>query len=272
MGVLRPAQRTDLAWLWAAARNAQLFDDIHAFETWWADAPWRVQVDSRGEAAVVCRWREHLDIMAIRALWCSERRVPTLLEQLSVIARDQGLARLLSPLVPMDAMRPYEEFGMRPVDDIVVLRIDPRGRKVPAGVAEGVRIRVASAEDLDAVLAVDTSAFKDFWRYDAGLLARYAKVERLAVAEIGGAMVGYTLCTLRRGDGSIGRLAVRPEAQGRGVGSSLLDDALGHLARMDARKVTLCTQSDNMRSRGLYTRTGFETVPGTLVGLLSGPL
>jgi ribosomal protein S18 acetylase RimI-like enzyme len=258
--------------VWPAARTAMLFDDIHELEGWWADAPWRVQVDSYGEAAIVCRWREHLDIMAIKALWCSGRRAPLLLEELRSVARTRGFARLLSPLVPIDATGPYEEAGMRPADSIVVLRIDPAARNTPAVAASGATLRVASAEDMYAVLEVDASAFPAFWRYDAELLAGYVAKERLAVAEVGNRVVGYTLCTVRKGDGSIGRLAVRPESQGRGVGSMLLEDALDHLARAGAPKVTLCTQSDNMRSLGLYARAGFEKTPGTLVGLLSGPL
>ena len=99
-GILRPAQRPDLAWLWPAVRTAQIFDSTAELEAFWSEAPWRVRVNARGEAAVLVRWREHLDMLAIKGLWCSERRVPLLLEDLRAVARAQGFGRLLSPLLP----------------------------------------------------------------------------------------------------------------------------------------------------------------------------
>ena len=273
-GVLHPAQRSDLAWLWPPVRASQIFDRAEELESFWAEAPWRVRVNSRGEAAVLVRWREHMDLLAIKGLWCSERRVSLLLEDLRPVAREQGFGRLLSPLLPSDAARPYLESGMSPVQEIVVLRLDPRRRRrlLEAPDAAGVTLRLGSGADLHAVLAVDNAAFETFWRYDRGLLARYISSERLGVAEAGGQVVGYTLCTVRRGEGSIGRLAVRPDTQGRGVGAMLLEDAVAFLESGGADRVTLCTQAGNVRSRRLYGNAGFKEVPGLLLGLVSGPL
>ena len=83
------------------------------------------------------------------------------------------------------------------------------------------------------------------------------------MAESGGEVVGYTLCTVRRGEGSLGRLAVRPELQGQGIGAVLLEDAVAYLERAGADRVTLCTQAENVRSRRLYAHAGFREVPGT---------
>jgi GNAT superfamily N-acetyltransferase len=272
--LLRPAGHEDLAWLWPAVRAAQIFDDMHELESFWAEAPWRVRVNARGEAAVLVRWREHLDIVAIKGLWCAERRVPLLLEDLGAVARQQEFGRMLSPLLPEDASRAYLDYGMLPVQELVVLRLFPSQRRVllSAPDACGASLRVGSLADLDAIVDVDTAAFEDFWRYDHPMLTRYISTERLGIAEVDGQVVGYTLCTVRRGEGSLGRLAVRPALQGCGIGALLLEDAVGFLARERADKVTLCTQADNLRSRRLYGNAGFEEVPGRLLGLVTRPL
>jgi ribosomal protein S18 acetylase RimI-like enzyme len=272
--LLRPAQREDLAWLWPAARSSQMFDDIRELEAFWAEAPWRVRVDARGEAAILVRWREHLDIVAIKGLWCAERRVPLLLEDLRIVVRQQGFGRVLSPLLPEEAARPYLEDGMVPVQDLVVLRLSLRGRQPLLSAADGgdITLRVGSGDDIDTVFGIDAVAFEDFWRYDRPMLARYIAGERLGMAEVNGEVVGYTLCTVRRGEGSLGRLAVRPEWQGRGIGALLLEDAASYLERERAERVTLCTQSENLRSRRLYGDAGFEEVPGRLLGLITGSL
>lgn len=279
-GVLRPAQQADLGWLWPPVRASQIFDHPDELERFWAEAPWRVRVNGRGEAAVLVRWREHLDLLAVKGLWCSERRVPLVLEDLRAVAREQGFGRLLSPLLPEDAARPYEAAGMRTVQEIVVLRLDVRRRHklLDAPGALGVALRIGSAEDVPAVLAVDNSAFEPFWRYDRPLMEQYvagtrtSACERLGIAEARGEVVGYTLCTVRRGEGSIGRLAVRPDLQGRGVGAVLLEDAAAYLERAGADRATLCTQAENVRSRRLYANAGFKEVPGLLLGMVSGPL
>ncbi|HEY3318019.1 MAG TPA: GNAT family N-acetyltransferase [Coriobacteriia bacterium] len=273
-GILRPAQPADLAWLWPPVRASQIFEHADELERFWAEAPWRVRVNGRGEAAVLVRWREHMDLLAIKGLWCSERRVPLLLEDLRAVAREQGFGRLLSPLLPESAARPYVDDGMQPVQKIVVMRLDVRRRRhlLEARDAAGVTLRIGSLADTDAVLAVDNAAFETFWRYDRRLMTQYVTSERLGVAEAGGRVVGYTLCTVRRGEGSIGRLAVRPDLQGRGIGAVLLEDAVAFLERDRAERVTLCTQAENLRSRKLYTGAGFKEVPGLLLGLVSGPL
>lgn len=272
-GILRVAQHTDLSWLWPAARTAQIFDGAGEMDEFWSEAPWRVRVNGRGEAAVLVRWREHLDMLAIKGLWCSERRVPLLLEDLRAVARAQGFGRLLSPLLPQDAARPYEDAGMRVVQEIVLLRLETRGRDrlLEAEDAE-VRLRVGTPADIEAVLRADNAAFETFWRYDRPMLARYIATERLGIAEVGGEVVGYTLCTVRRGEGSLGRLAVVPDLQGKGIGAVLLEDAVAYLERSGAERVTLCTQAENARSRRLYAHAGFREVPGMLLGLVSGPL
>jgi ribosomal protein S18 acetylase RimI-like enzyme len=70
--------------------------------------------------------------------------------------------------------------------------------------------------------------------------------------------VGYAISDVLGDAGFIVRLAVRPDAQGRGVGSQLLTDALDYCRASGAAVVRLNTQESNLASHHLYQRFGFQ--------------
>jgi ribosomal protein S18 acetylase RimI-like enzyme len=115
---------------------------------------------------------------------------------------------------------------------------------------------------------IDAECFNDFWRYDADRLSRYFVEDRLMVAEGSQGVIGYTLSTVVRGSGTLGRLAVRPSARHRGIGEALLHDALAYLVRTGVETVSLCTQEDNQASRALYRKIGMTELTGRLVFLM----
>ncbi len=281
---MHPACREDLGWVWPAAAAAHLFASPVELTREWESAPWRVRVTQKGEAAVLAPWRTHLGIMAVRGLWCSGSRVPLLLEDLRAVARQQGFERLFSPLVPKEHAAPYERSGLTPAQEIVVYRLEclasppragslsPAPASLPQSLPTGIRLTVGTLADLPAVRAVDVQAFDDFWRYDEPLLERYMASDRVGLAYRDQQVVGYTLSTLHGPEATLGRLAVTPAEQGRGIGAALLAEAIAAAARDGARGITLCTQAENAASRRVYCTAGFKESPGHLVGLLSGPL
>ena len=275
--VTHPAAREDLTWIWPAAGASHLFADAGELTQEWEAAPWRVRVTAKGEAAVLGPWRTHLPIMAVRGLWCSGPRVPMLLEDLRVVARQQGFERVLSPFVPKEHAAPYERAGLERAQEVVVYRLERLriGGQASAPLRvtpTGIRLTVGTLADLRPVRAVDAEAFDDFWRYDERMLARYMASDRVGLAYRRGQIVGYTLSTLHGSESTLGRLAVIPGEQGRGIGAALLVEAIAAAAGRGARGMTLCTQAENKASRRLYERAGFKESPGHLVGLLSGPL
>jgi ribosomal-protein-alanine N-acetyltransferase len=274
-GPLREATPDDLSWVWPAACSSHLFADFDRFEAWRSVGPWRVRVTDRGEAAIVDRWREDLDILAVRGLWCSRGRVPVLLEQLRSVAVEHGFASLLGPLVDERELGPYLAAGMKVRDRVVTWRLDDLscpGVGLVDRAGPDVSVREGRAGDLGPVARVDAECFDPFWRYDATMLTDYAAHDRLAVAERNGRTVGYTLSTVRGREGSLGRLAVAPSERRQGIGGTLLADAVGALARAGVGHVVLCTQEDNRDSCRLYAAAGFRELPGRLVSTVSGPL
>jgi ribosomal protein S18 acetylase RimI-like enzyme len=119
---------------------------------------------------------------------------------------------------------------------------------------------------------VDGACFDPFWRYDEAHLTRLMSVDRVSVATAAWSLVGYTLSTLRAGDGGLGRLAVAPPHRRRGIGRALALEAVGWAADTGARNVVLSTQEVNMASRGLYRSIGFRETGDVLVVCTSGML
>jgi len=267
--VLHPADEGDLGAVWLAVKAANIFPSRDSFEAFWREAPWRVQVSDAGDAAIVERWRQHLGILAIKGLWCAERDMPAILADVRSLARTQGFDDVLSPIVPETLCGPYESAGMRVAHCGVTLRTRRPRERDPASVA-GVTLRLADADDLTEILAVDAVSFEPFWRYDAQSLTALLETHRTVLATCAGRVIGYTLCTVDRDEGILGRLAVIPDERGRGIGAGLLDDALGYCARARVRGVTVYTQEENRVSRSLYESRGFRQVQGTACFLTFG--
>ena len=272
-GLTRPAADSELAWVAPAAVHSRVVEDRDELVAIHAAEPWRVRVTERGEAAVLDRWRAHLDDCAVLGLWCSIGRIPVLLADLMSVAGDLGFGRLLGPLVPEDAARPYLSAGLHVVERVLVMRLTSPGR-ARAGEREpgGVTVREATPDDMPAVSALDAASFEPFWHYDHRLLTSLARHSRIAVAEKDGAAIGYTLAAVRGGEGSLGRLAVAPGARRHGVGRALASEAVGWMVDMGARGVVLSTQEDNAPSRALYRGIGFREAPGALLVCASAPL
>lgn len=256
---------------WPAVRAAHLFDSRAEYERFHARAPWQLQVTGRGEGVVLEEWRTHLDVLAMRALWCAPGRLPQLVAQVADIAAEQGFGGVLSPLVNEEAARAYERAGMRVHQTIVVLQRD--GSVLPPDACTpcaGVTLRNAVAGDVSLLASIDAECFDEFWRYDAVRLSRYLAQDHIVVAEDDRGLLGYSLAMDVRGSGTLGRLAVRPDARRRGVGTELVRDTLEYLNRSGVRTVSLCTQEDNHASRALYRKTGMVEQRGRLVFLM-GP-
>lgn len=125
---------------------------------------------------------------------------------------------------------------------------------------EGLTISTARFWHRRRMLDVDERAFHGFWQFDAVSLgeALNATPQYWArLAALDGRTVGYAI-TGRAGDrGYLQRLAVVPEAQGKGVGSTLVNDAIVWLRHRRASLALVNTQEINERAFDLYQRHGF---------------
>lgn len=262
---LPPANDTQVEQIWPVVRAAHLFADKDRFMSARNTAPWKVRVDARDRAVVLEQWRPHLNILAIRGLWAPGRDIPGIVWGLSSLARAHDLSQILSPLVTREGAEPYRRAGFARCASLVALRCTGQAASAACAAApEGVGVRPGNPSDLGNLMAADHACFEPFWAYGETRLAEALKHERVTIAEESGVLIGYTLCTVERGSGTLGRLGVVPGRRGRGIGASLLAESLRYMARSGASSVSLCTQEENAESRSLYARFGLRELPGRL--------
>ena len=122
----------------------------------------------------------------------------------------------------------------------------------------GIKICPMQTRDLPAVVDVDASAFEPLWRNSLDALFKaFGQAFHATVAETSAGLIGYQLSTGSVLGAHLARLAVRPEAQGAGIGSAMVIDLLRAVRQRGRADVTVNTQSDNLASQALYQRLGF---------------
>jgi ribosomal-protein-alanine N-acetyltransferase len=220
--------------------------------------------------ALVERWRDALGILAIRGLWCNGPETPAILTDLKSVAAAQGYSEILSPLLAPEATVGYRQAGLQVAETLVAFRMDShQAAALDPVLPEGVRLRQALPADIPSLAALDRACFEQFWAYEAWRLVDALVDDRLVVAAGDGGIIGYTLSTVDRGSGTIGRVAVHPDLRGRGIGAALLGDAAAGLAAAGAGMITLCTQVHNHAALTLYEGIGMRRMTGRLV-LMTG--
>lgn len=265
---VRPATAEETERLWPAVRAARIMDSLGELVEYREAGPWRVRVTDRGDAVVLGSWRAHSDVLAMRGLWGSHAAIKAFTLDAHALARAHGYARVMSPLLPVWALEPYETVGMQRLESIVALQGVPREVR-GASVPDGVRLRLATPADLDALLELDASCFDEFWRYGAAELSDLGAGHRLVVAEqvvdaaqpdLTPLLIGYTLATVGRGAATLARIGVAPATRRRGLGAALVADVAAWADRSGATTLSLCTQESNEASRSLYQAVGLHEV------------
>lgn len=125
---------------------------------------------------------------------------------------------------------------------------------------ENIRIREMTIDDLPRVVDVDAAAFEPLWHNSLGALTKaFSQALYATVAEDASGLIGYQLSTGNSFGAHLARLAVRPEAQGRGLGSALVRDLILSLKERDSlSRITVNTQNNNSTSLALYHKLGFQ--------------
>lgn len=129
----------------------------------------------------------------------------------------------------------------------------------------GLQVRQAERADLLAVHRIEQAAFPQPWPFDA--FEQYLDEPGFLVADAGG-VVGYVVADSvpnhGRPLGHIKDIAVREQQRGQGIGSTLLERALGVLGARGVASVKLEVRESNTGARQLYRQYDFvhrRTVP-----------
>lgn len=132
---------------------------------------------------------------------------------------------------------------------------------VPAGANNpAITIRPVTRQDMGTLEAIETAAFDPIWRHSAASFTRaWRQALCFDVAILDGQIVGFQYSTRSSQEPTahLVRIAVDPQIQGKGIGSTLLAHAIATYERYGLYGVSLNTQMDNYGSQRLYARFGF---------------
>lgn len=120
--------------------------------------------------------------------------------------------------------------------------------------------RIVRPDDIEPVLALQTTSFSNPWSADAlRWELEHSPVSRLYVLKDGeGAAAAFCACWHLVDELHINSLAVAPALRRQGVGSELMRAVLAKAREEGASKATLEVRRSNEPARALYERLGFE--------------
>jgi len=215
-------------------------------------------IERRGERARLASWRAdgevaHLSPAAMRPL--SADFVGSCLDTL----RARGFSFVVTSALSEAESAGFLRAGFDVREELELLAHD---LKAIPDVA--VRLRRPGRRDRPRVLAVDGTAFEPFWRLHHGGLEDALGATpsvRFRVHGRGQRIDGYAISGRGAGTGYVQRLAVHPDARGRGLGRSLLGDGLRWMRRHGAARALVNTQRTNKAALALYRACGFRVLP-----------
>ena len=145
------------------------------------------------------------------------------------------------------------------VHNLNIIMLEWKGINAPQPLpVDGVKVRAMQADDLEVVAELDAFAFSPLWQNPLDALEKaLPQATAATVAEDARGLVGYQISTANPFGAHLARLAVRPDAQRRGLGSLIVADLIQRLKNKGVARLTVNTQSDNHASLALYRKMGF---------------
>ncbi len=117
-------------------------------------------------------------------------------------------------------------------------------------------IRIATEEERPALYAIRTEVFVNEQKVPPELELDAEDAHAIHIlAEEGGVAVGCARLLLREGEAHIGRLAVKKDCRGRGIGQAICRFAMEQGHRAGCKTVWLNSQ---LHAVGFYQRLGFQ--------------
>ncbi len=129
------------------------------------------------------------------------------------------------------------------------------------GDATEVEVRTMRADDVDAVVAIETETFSSPWQRDTFLeLIGRPTLEALVMEHRSIGIVGYAVLWCVLDQGELSNLAIVPPLRGRGLGALLLGRAVAIARARGVETICLEVRESNAAALALYERFGFAQV------------
>jgi ribosomal protein S18 acetylase RimI-like enzyme len=126
----------------------------------------------------------------------------------------------------------------------------------------------------DQILEIDRLAFEGFWGMSRAGLREAQMTNRTAAVLVvpdEHRLAGYAIVGMQWSTVYLHRIAVRPDAGGRGIGAALLATAMEWGSKSGGTSMVLNVRRENRRARRLYQKMGFARTPTILEVLRHQP-
>lgn len=166
-----------------------------------------------------------------------------------------GIPGVISPPLPSSSIRLWREAEYQPFE-----RLDVFGRGLDDQLPNAdFTVLTEKTPDWEAVEKVDRSSFEPFWRLDEkGLRDAFSATPRSVLLVVRDPeLLGFSIVGVGAIAGYLQRIAVSPNAQGRGIGRSLVRASMQWARRHGARQMLLNTLANNENASSLYIDEGF---------------
>lgn len=144
-----------------------------------------------------------------------------------------------------------------------------------------ITVRLARADELDAVGALTVRAYREFGYFDDGVApgyateladahSRFANAELLVAVDADDRLLGTVTIALpgteyaevsHEGELEFRMLAVDPDAGRRGVGGALIQASIDRARSLGLSRVVLCSQDRMTSVHQIYEHRGFRRLP-----------
>jgi ribosomal-protein-alanine N-acetyltransferase len=261
---VRPAQSQDLPEIrrvLETSRRAHLQLDWWTLEDWVGNPGFLVAQSDRQIAGLAMGVRDVASVAWLRALAAEDgvgtgQLLNALLPPMLTVLRSQGIQKLNCMAWSEWLADTLPEHSFSPLARVVTLRKDDLSVTIP--LARRAFVREARTSDLDAIVAIDHTAFEPDWWFGQTTFFRAMRgASRFVIAERESQPVGYAFAHRDGSHAHITRVAVHPEHQGQGIGAQMMADLIEHSQAQGTETVTLNTQTYNQNSLRLYRRLGF---------------
>jgi ribosomal protein S18 acetylase RimI-like enzyme len=122
-------------------------------------------------------------------------------------------------------------------------------------------LQAAGHEHLEPLAQLDSESFPPLWHFGYQDMLELLIRCRVQVAIWNDTLIGYSaVSTNSESEAQLARIAVHPQAQGRGIGRQLLMDSIQYAVSNGFDALILNTQTDNSRSQNLYQAFGFRSI------------
>ena len=121
-------------------------------------------------------------------------------------------------------------------------------------------VREMVKEDLDEIVSIESSLYKDVWNKDAYLRDLENEIAFNYVLEHDGVILGYYGFWLMFDNIDITKVSIRKELQGKGLSKILMEDMFNRISNSDINTITLEVRVSNKVAISLYEKYGFKKI------------